>query len=134
MASPVEVAISAARGSHKRLAGVPVILRRKVDGDWVETRIAFATVGETRSEEFIEGSIVVSVRYRDYLIDRGDYAIDGVEVAPLLDDQIVEELDGREVIFRVSPAAGQREYRPSDRARTVWRIHTREVFGNEVEE
>ena len=128
MVTPIQSAALAARAARKTVSGLPIVLRR---GSF-ETLVPRATVGETRTEDYIEGQAVVSVRYRDFLIDALDYVIDGDEVAPQVDDKIVQVLGGREVVFQVIPLPGEREYRRSDRSGFVWRVHTREASGNEL--
>lgn len=92
-----------------------------------------ATVGETRVEDLQQDGLLVSVRYRDFLIDACDYGFEGEVAAPKVDDVITQELGGRTVGFQVLPLPGEREYRRSDRFGDVWRIHTREAFGNEID-
>lgn len=128
MVTPIQSAAQAARAARKEVSGLPVIIRR---GSF-ETLVRRATVGETRTEDFIEGQAVVSVRYRDFLIDALDYVVDGDPVAPQVDDKIVQSLGGKEVIFQVVPLPGEREYRRSDRSGFVWRVHTREAANNET--
>jgi hypothetical protein len=126
MATPVDRATSAARQGQKSLAGRFVILKRFVDGVAATGR-ALATVGETRADEFVEGGAVVLTRFRDYLIDVSDYVIAGEETEPSIDDQIIETIDGVSVTFQVLPTPGSAGVRHSDRARQVWRLHTRQV-------
>jgi len=128
MVTPIESAILAARAARKVVSGLSVIIRR---GSF-ETLVARVTVGETRTEDYLEGQAVVSVRYRDFLIDASDYVVDGDQVAPQVDDKIVQMLGGREVVFQVVPLPGEREYRRSDRSGFVWRVHTREASNNEL--
>lgn len=128
MVTPIQAATQAARAARKVVSGLPIVIRRGA----FETPVAFATVGETRTEDLVDGTLVVSVRYRDFFVDVADYRIDGDEVAPQVDDKIVQTINGRSVVFQVVPLPGEREYRRSDRSGFVWRIHTREVAGNEV--
>lgn len=125
MATPVERAILAARGPHKRISGRRVLLRRFVGGV-AKLGYAIATIGETRSDEYQSEEMVVTVRFRDYFIDVKEYVIGGELTEPHPDDQIDETIDGVVVTFQVLPAAGEPN-RYSDVTRTVWRIHTREA-------
>lgn len=128
MVSPVQNASTAARAARKKLSGSVVILER----DTLRTSGVVATVGETRVEELIQGEIIVSVRMRDFFIDAADYGFSGERSPPRVDDRIIQEIDGRSVVFQVTPASNEREYRRSDRFGNVWRVHTKEARGNEV--
>lgn len=125
MPTPVERAILAARGPQKRISGRRVVLRRYVSGV-VKLGYAVATIGETRSEEYISEEMAVHVRYRDYLIDVKEYVIGGELVEPQPDDQIDETIDGVVVTFQVLPHPGEPN-RHSDATRTTWRLHTKEA-------
>lgn len=115
----------AARAPIKRVSGRRVVLRRFVNG--VEKLgYAIATVGETKSEEFVTEDMVVLVRYRDFFIDTKEYVIGGDLTEPQPDDQIDETIDGTVVTFQILPSAGEPN-RYSDMARTIWRIHTKEA-------
>lgn len=125
MVTPIEKAMLAARGPHKRVSGRRVVLRRYVDGV-AKTGYAIATIGETRSEEYVSEEMAVLVRYRDFFIDTKEYVIDGELTEPQPDDQIDETIDGTVVTFQILPSAGEPN-RHSDMTRTIWRIHTKEA-------
>jgi len=125
MVTPVEKAMLAARGPHKRISGRLVVLRRYVDGVAV-LGSATATVGETKSEEYVTEDMVVLVRYRDFFIDTKDYVVGGELTEPQPDDQIDETIDGTVVTFQILPNVGEPN-RHSDVTRTIWRIHTKEA-------
>lgn len=125
MPTPVERATLAARTSQKRLSGRNVVLRRYVGGAAV-LGYCVATVGETRSEEYLSEEMAVLVRYRDFFIDTKDYVIGGELTTPQPDDQIDETIDGTVVTFQILPNPGEPN-RHSDMGRTVWRLHTKEA-------
>jgi hypothetical protein len=125
MTTPVERAMLAARGPMKRVSGRRVVLRRFVDGV-AQTGEAIATIGETRSEEFVTEDMAVLVRYRDFFVDTKEYVIGGELTDPQPDDQIDETIDGVVVTFQILPSAGEPN-RHSDMSRTIWRIHTKEA-------
>lgn len=125
MVTPIEKAMLAARGPHKRVSGRRVVLRRYVGGV-AQTGYAIATVGETKSEEYVSEDMVVLVRYRDFFIDTKEYVIGGELTEPQPDDQIDETIDGTVVTFQILPSAGEPN-RHSDVTRTIWRIHTKEA-------
>lgn len=125
MTTPLDKAVLAVRKPVKRVSGRDVVLRRYVDGEEV-LGYAVATVGETRSEEFPSDDVVITVRFRDYLIDVADYLIGGELTEPQSDDQIDETIDGEVVTFQILPVQGEAN-RFSDRTRAVWRVHTREA-------
>jgi hypothetical protein len=126
MPTPIDRAANAARLGQKNLAGRIVVLKRFVGGV-AKLGQAMVTVGETRADEFLEGGAVVATRFRDYLIDVGDFIIAGEVTEPAIDDQIIETIDGAQVVFQVLPTPGGAGVRHSDRGRQVWRLHTRQV-------
>ena len=107
----------AARGPMKRVSGRRVVLRRFVGGV-AQTGEAIATVGETRSEEFVTEDMAVLVRYRDFFVDTKEYVIGGDLTDPQPDDQIDETIDGVVVTFQILPSAGEPN-RHSDKSRTI---------------
>lgn len=126
--APVHRVFRFARKAQKRLAGVPITLRRRnaTSDGWLLGN-ATAVIGETRTTDFLNDGLAVTVRYCDYMIDVTEYVIGGNEVTPEMDDQILIEVDGVTRRYQVLPSPGEGEYERSDRLGTVWRVHTREI-------
>lgn len=118
-------------GMMQRAAASPaetIVYTRKADGAtadltgraWVG-RTAFARTG-------VEAGAAVVWGDRDYLIPVADLAAGGVPFEPDRGDRIAHTRAGVTVTFEVmTPDTGEPEKRYSDAARTVWRVHTKEV-------
>ncbi len=131
MSNPLQKAIGAFRqGISKPLAGVAVVVSRGLlsNGDLNGVTNTTATVGLTQTEDIYEGSFVVTVRLRDYMIDRTEYIVDGSAVEPQEGDVISQLIDGAEVRFQVTPSANGRPFEETERGgRSIFRVHTKEI-------
>jgi hypothetical protein len=113
MSTIVQRALAAQRLAVKRLDGRLVkISREAVFYDNVP-----ATIGETRSEDYIEDQIISTVRVRDFLIDVADYRLGTPQAGDLVTYQ--------DEVWEVQPTSAEPEYRRSDRDGSTWRIHTK---------
>ena len=126
MLTPVQKARLASRAAIKKLDPRSITITR--DGD--ESSATVATIGETRTEDYRDDNVLIVVRFRDYLIDVGDYRIDvgGIEsvAIPVAGDFIKETIIGTVRYFEVLADGGSDEYRAHDRDGNTWRVHTKE--------
>ena len=115
----LQTALRVSRDVVKTIDGRSVTIARGA-----ESTVVTATLGETRSEDFLEENLISTVRVRDFLIDVADYkfAIAGT-VKPVTGDLIT--YDGEKWI--VQPLAAEPEARPHGRDTSTWRIHTKKL-------
>ncbi len=111
------------RQAIEKIAGASITVTRGA----TTSASMIATVGETRSEDFIEDGFVVSVKLRDYIVCASKYIFALSPVVPEKGDIITEVIDG-EVTHKweVLPAGQDPVYRPHDRDGMFFRIHTKE--------
>lgn len=124
--NPVQFANRAGRLSRKSLAGVLIQIERSGTAG----PVIRATVGETQIEEYETDGTILTVRARDYLIDRDGrdgYRISTGITTPKIGDVIIQTLAGSTARFEVVPTNSERGSRRSDRAGDLWRVHTKEI-------
>lgn len=107
------------RRALRAIDGRAVSLQRGIS----KTDNVVATIGETRSEDINEDQQIVTIRFRDWIINRTDYIIAGRIVEPEVGDHIIYEGE----IWAVQPTPSEPGHRRHDRDRTAWRIHTKKV-------
>lgn len=89
-----------------------------------------ATIGSSEFEVQDDTGFSTRVESRDYIFDRADFMIDGVETEPLLGDKIIEILDGDLTGgegYEVASLSGQPHWRWADPFRRRLRVHTKYV-------
>lgn len=108
------------RKATKSLDGRVVLIER---GDNPATA-ATATIGETRSEDFVEdGNTVLTVRFRDWLIDAVEYKVNGEAAIPAEGDRVIYDRE----IWTVHVTPSEPEHRRSDRDSQTWRVHCKKT-------
>ncbi len=115
----VASAAAATRKQQKRLEGVDARITRGANS--VEVK---ATIGETRTEEIIQDSVVVTTRARDYLVDAQEYDFGSGPVEPARADQIIETINDAEITWITTEDQSDTIWRWHDRQRKIYRIHT----------
>ena len=122
MLTIVQKALGVQRKTTKRLDGRRVILRRR-RGEETLTATPTATIGETRSEDLQDETTILTLRFRDWLIDVIDYDFGDGPVEPEPADEI--EYNGESWV--VQPTPSEPENRRSDRDKNTWRVHTKKI-------
>lgn len=118
MLTAIQKALRVQRSTTKRLDGRKGRILR---GD-KSSNVTY-TIGETRSDDINEEQQIVTVRYRDFLIDVVEYQFDGIPTKPREGDQIVAAGE----IWTVHPTSSEPDHRRHDRDQTTWRIHTKKT-------
>jgi len=117
--TPVQLALRAGRKAIKAIDGRTGTLSRSG-----ETSVSIElTLGETRSEDYLEDNVVTVSRIRDFLIDVDQYAFAAGPVAPRDGDVISYAGEN----WTVRPTSSESEYRRSDRDGLRWRVHTKKT-------
>lgn len=101
-------------------------VRYHVGGDSFDVT---AVVGATPIGFDLGNGVIQSWQATDFFIEADDLVLAGEEFLPEVGHRIVRTIRGVEVAFEVMPADDQRPFYPSDEARNVLRIHTKEVCG-----
>lgn len=87
-----------------------------------------AVPGETETETIDSDGFLTQTKTRDYLLDAADYAPADTAVEPAIGDTITESIGGSLIVFQVvSPDGATPCFEYRDRARTLVRVHTKQV-------
>ena len=123
--NPVRKAYNVARTAQKTLMGATITISRglKTSG------MVVVTVGQSGSIAYEDDGSTTYTKNRDYLIDVKDYKFtgDSEPSIPSRMDVITEVIDGVVTTFTVTAIGGQEEYVYHNDARTVFRVHAKEV-------
>ena len=120
MVSPVNAAMQATHAATRRVRGESVTYTRGAT-----TVTITATRGSSRwTSETVEGSVNVDERSEDWLIIATDLTEAGITGGPTRGDTITDE---NETVFRaMPPGSAEQVWRWHDRAKTVYRIFSKE--------
>lgn len=109
---------------RRQYAGRTVIYRRGSES----TVIDGATKGKTSGELQTEHGMTISSDITDWIIPVRALVFDGQSMEPEEGDNIVERLNGSEVVWEVaSPGEPEPAWKYEGQYRLAYRIHTKEV-------
>lgn len=109
---------------RKQYAGRTIVYHR---GDLSDT-IDGATKGKTAGELQTEHGMTLAADISDWIIPVNDLVLNGQKIEPEEGDQIVETLNGTEVVWEVaSPGEPEPAWKYEDQYRQAYRIHTKQV-------
>lgn len=120
MPTPFASAISAAVGTIRQVAGVPVTYQRGADSVPIT-----ATPGGTLYEAENGTGVATWGRTKDYIFAAADLVVGGTQVTPERGDLIKETINGRVHVWTATGGSTEQFWRYSDSAQTTIRMSVR---------